>query len=129
MYMKHYIVTTGGGLGNQIMQYALWSHFKSEGISTSLVLRRNDIGWLFPSLDIPMASVFDRVFVKVRDYIRFIYDGVNWIKEGKRLKAFPIVLTEQLLTFHSGMIIPLSIRRNKTLLKYWLSQKTLMIEI
>lgn len=94
-----YIVTTGGGLGNQIMQYALWFHFKSEGKSTSLVLRRNDIGMLFPSLDIPTASIFDRVLVKVRDCIRFIYDGVNWIIEGKRLNAFPIVFNRTIIDF------------------------------
>lgn len=94
-----YIVTTGGGLGNQIMQYALWSHFKSEGISTSLVLRRNDIGRLFLSLDVPTVSVFDSVFVKVRDYLRFIYDGVNWIKERKRLNTFPIVFNRTIIDF------------------------------
>lgn len=94
-----YIVTTGGGLGNQIMQYALWSHLKNEGIITSLVLRRNDISRLFPSLDITTVSVFDRIFVKFRDYIRFFYDGVNWIKEGKRLNMFPYVFNRTIIDF------------------------------
>ena len=45
--MKMYFVTTGGGLGNQIMSYALWLYLKKSGCRTILYLRVNHLSKIF----------------------------------------------------------------------------------
>ena len=41
------IITTGGGLGNQIMSYALWLYLKECGDKSILYLRRNNLSDIF----------------------------------------------------------------------------------
>lgn len=45
--MKLYFITTGGGLGNQIMSYALWLYLKRSGYRTMLYLRVNYLVRIF----------------------------------------------------------------------------------
>ncbi len=42
-----FIVTTGGGLGNQIISYALWLYLKKLGYHTHLYLRKNSLANTF----------------------------------------------------------------------------------
>lgn len=42
-----FIVTTGGGLGNQIISYALWLYLKKLGYRTCLYLRKNSLPDIF----------------------------------------------------------------------------------
>ena len=45
--MKLFFVTTGGGLGNQIMSYALWLYLKKSGYRTVFYLRKNHLERIF----------------------------------------------------------------------------------
>ena len=47
--MKLFFVTTGGGLGNQIMSYALWLYLKKSGYRTVFYLRKNHLERIFDS--------------------------------------------------------------------------------
>lgn len=49
--MKLFFVTTGGGLGNQIMSYALWLYLKKSGYQTVLYLRKNHLEKIFDIKD------------------------------------------------------------------------------
>lgn len=49
--MKIYFVTTGGGLGNQIMSYALWLYLRKSGYRTKLYLRVDYLKSIFDIKD------------------------------------------------------------------------------
>ena len=49
--MKLFFVTTGGGLGNQIMSYALWLYLKKSGYRTVFYLRKNHLERIFDIKD------------------------------------------------------------------------------
>ena len=65
MLMSRYIVTTGGGLGNQIMTYALW-YYLSRKSKAILYLRKNDLNKIFP---LSCASTLPNKFIDI--YIAF----------------------------------------------------------
>jgi len=46
--MSKYLITTDGGLGNEIISYALWLHLREKGKRPLLFLRRNLLGQVFP---------------------------------------------------------------------------------
>ncbi|WP_242397950.1 alpha-1,2-fucosyltransferase [Bacteroides xylanisolvens] len=49
--MKLFCITTGGGLGNQIMSYSLWLYLKRSGFRTVLYLRKNHLERIFDIKD------------------------------------------------------------------------------
>lgn len=52
--MSKYLITTGGGLGNEIISYALWLHLCEQGKPPLLFLRRNLLNGIFPNAYTPL---------------------------------------------------------------------------
>lgn len=95
---KRILVTTGGGLGNQILQYALWLYLRNNGYKSSLILRINDLIKIF-SVPMPSASTLDRKLIKYRSEIQYCYDVVSWFKERKRYRKCPVVFSTRVVDF------------------------------
>ena len=55
--MKLFCITTGGGLGNQIMSYSLWLYLKRSGFRTVLYLRKNDLERIFDIKDLSLIHI------------------------------------------------------------------------
>lgn len=64
--MSKYLITTGGGLGNEIISYALWLHLREKDKRPLLFLRRNLLAQVFPEVYIPTLCTFF-----IYNYIKF----------------------------------------------------------
>ena len=61
--MKLFCITTGGGLGNQIMSYSLWLYLKRSGFRTVLYLRKNDLERIFDIKDSLIKKIYFDFFI------------------------------------------------------------------
>ena len=63
--MKLFCITTGGGLGNQIMSYSLWLYLKRSGFRTVLYLRKNHLERIFDIKDSLIKKIYFDFFIPV----------------------------------------------------------------
>lgn len=100
-YMKNrrYIITTDGGLGNQILQYALWLHLKERGYLVTLFFKKNHIKNSFPGSETPKSSLLDKILIYIKPIIVIIYDIINWAKTGKRGTHYITLFNRTIIEF------------------------------
>lgn len=84
--MKRYIITATGGLGNQIMTYALWYYLSKSGESM-LYLKRNDLNRVFPLLQInsSKSTIIDLYIAFYKRYNAYIIERFKLQGAFKRL--------------------------------------------
>ena len=90
--MSKYLITTDGGLGNEIISYALWLHLREKGKRPLLFLRRNLLGQVFP-----------KTYTTARWPFLF-YNYIKFHKKYRSLQRFILRLCK--LNFSISSLLP-----------------------
>lgn len=105
--MKKFLITIAGGLGNQMLQYALYIHLKSKNFNCYLYLKPDELNdhhgfnieTLFPGLEIPRSiKIFDW-YLKLYENIIKAIDFLNKKFETHKFNIITNVLPISVVNF------------------------------